>query len=74
MYEAAAFLQPKVIDSIGAGDSFNAGFIDARMRNLDMQASLTFACRVAGVKCGQPGFAGLAQRLEAGAGMDITNE
>ncbi len=45
-----------VIDTLGAGDTFNAGIISACMDGLDTEASLALACRLAGKKCGQSGF------------------
>lgn len=49
----------KVIDTIGAGDTFNAGMIDARLRGARFGQALQFACSLAGNKCGQSGFRGL---------------
>jgi len=46
----------QVVDTIGAGDTFHAGFIDARVNGCDIQHSLRRACRLAGIKCGQYGF------------------
>ena len=45
-----------VVDTLGAGDTFNAGIISACMDGLDAEASLALACRLAGKKCGQSGF------------------
>ncbi|OGT18917.1 MAG: ketohexokinase [Gammaproteobacteria bacterium RBG_16_57_12] len=49
----------QLIDTIGAGDTFNAGFISARLAGKPVREALQFACYIAGVKCGQRGFAGL---------------
>lgn len=54
-----AYAPAQVIDTLGAGDTFNAGFIDARLRGADLGASLEAANRLAGRKCGQHGFEGL---------------
>lgn len=61
-HHAPACRQPCIIDSIGAGDSFNAGFIHARLHTHDLPRSLALGCRIAGLKCSQMGFAGLAPR------------
>jgi len=53
----------QVMDSIGAGDTFNAGYIDQRCRGVPPQQALAFACRLAGRKCAQQGFAGLAEKV-----------
>jgi len=51
----------KLVDTLGAGDTFNAGVIQARLNNLSWDKSLDFANRLAGKKCGQIGFEHLAQ-------------
>ena len=56
IYHSPAFEPDTVIDTVGAGDTFNAGFIDAQCRGLGLEASLIHACRLAGKKCGQIGF------------------
>jgi ketohexokinase len=45
-----------VVDTIGAGDTFNAGFIHASLNHLSLPDRLRFANALAGKKCGQPGF------------------
>ena len=53
------------MDTIGAGDTFNAAVIDALLRGESLGASLAYACRLAGAKCGQPGFDGLNRNSKA---------
>lgn len=54
-----AFPPEKLLDTLGAGDTFNAGIIQARLGNLAWNESLEFANRLAGKKCGQIGFENL---------------
>jgi ketohexokinase len=53
----------RVVDSLGAGDTFNAGLIDGLVHTGDLAAALARANRLAGLKCSQQGFEGLAARL-----------
>ncbi len=51
-----AFPPPRIVDTLGAGDAFNAGLIDARLKGLGMKEALREGCRLAGQKCGHNGL------------------
>ncbi len=46
----------QIVDTVGAGDTFIAGYIDTRVRGLDIATALEQGCQLAGKKCGQTGF------------------
>jgi len=56
-----ALAPSRVIDTLGAGDTFNAAVIHGCLVGLDTASLLRQACALAGKKCGQTGFAGLAR-------------
>lgn len=55
-YLHEAVVPEVVVDTLGAGDTFNAGIISACMDGLDAEAGLALACQLAGKKCSQSGF------------------
>jgi len=59
IFENAAYTPEHVIDTLGAGDTFNAAVISGYLEGLDIGDTLERACNLAGRKCGQYGFAGL---------------
>lgn len=54
-----AFPPPRVVDTLGAGDTFNASVIYSLSKGNSMQEALRFGCQVAGKKCGLQGFDGI---------------
>lgn len=52
-------------DTLGAGDVLNAGVIDGLIRGLLPRDAVTRAVRLAGIKCGLVGLAGLADAARA---------
>ncbi|KAJ5093106.1 pfkB family kinase [Penicillium angulare] len=56
----------RVVDPIGAGDTFNAGMLYAlscRDQEWDLRTKVRFANRIAGMKVSQEGFSGLDRAL-----------
>ena len=53
------FPPAKVVDTLAAGDSFNAGTIHALSSGKTLQEALVFGCKVAGVKVGMRGLTGI---------------
>ena len=60
IFSCPAFSPPGgVVDTLGAGDTFNAAVIGALAAGLPLSRSVSLACRLAGIKVGFRGFAGL---------------
>ncbi|MBI3773156.1 MAG: ketohexokinase [Gammaproteobacteria bacterium] len=55
-HHSPAFPPPRLVDTLGAGDTFNAGMIDALIDDQNLEAALTHACTLAGHKCGIEGL------------------
>ncbi len=56
IYTSPAFPPPTVIDTLGAGDVFNAAVIDGILQKRPVEQVLVDACRLAGRKCGMQGL------------------
>ncbi|NXD87716.1 KHK Ketohexokinase, partial [Halcyon senegalensis] len=54
-----AFPPETLVDTLGAGDTFNAAVIFALSAGKSLQDALTFGCQIAGRKCGIQGFNGI---------------
>ncbi|NXH97941.1 KHK Ketohexokinase, partial [Pachycephala philippinensis] len=54
-----AFPPEALVDTLGAGDTFNAAVIFALTEGRTLQDALTFGCQIAGRKCGIQGFDGI---------------
>jgi ketohexokinase len=61
-YHAGAVAPPRLVDTLGAGDTFNAGIIAARLAGAGLDEALARACALAGSKCAMVGFEGLGER------------
>ena len=55
----------RVVDTLGAGDTLNAGMIDGLLRGLEPLGALTWAVALAGIKCGRSGLEGLGEAAQA---------
>jgi ketohexokinase len=51
-----AFLPSRTIDTLGAGDVFNAGMIHKLLQGNSLTVALNEASNLAGKKCGQYGL------------------
>lgn len=54
-----AFPPDTIVDTLGAGDTFNASVISALSKGQSMREALTYGCRIAGKKCGVQGYDGI---------------
>lgn len=57
VHHAPAIAIAQAVDTLGAGDTFNAGMLDALARALPLERALADACVLAGRKCEVQGFA-----------------
>lgn len=51
-----AYPPDRLVDTLGAGDTFNAGLIGAMANNIGLTLAIEAGCRLAGKKCGISGF------------------
>ncbi|XP_051249807.1 ketohexokinase isoform X2 [Dicentrarchus labrax] len=58
-----AFPPETVVDTLGAGDTFNAAVIYTLSNGGSLQDALTFGCRVAGRKCGFHGYDSISKKF-----------
>lgn len=65
VHHAPAYRPPAVVDTLGAGDVFNAAVIDGLHAGLGLDDLLARANRLAGHKCACPGVEGLAASARA---------
>ncbi|KAK1901422.1 Ketohexokinase [Dissostichus eleginoides] len=56
-----AFPPETLVDTLGAGDTFNSAVIYTLSNGGSLQDALTFGCSVAGRKCGFHGYDGIAE-------------
>jgi len=56
LFYSPSFPPSQIIDTLGAGDTFNAGIIHSLLNQQNELNTLTFACQLAGYKCGRQGL------------------
>ncbi len=56
IFYSSAYVPEQVVDTLGAGDTFNAALIDGLANNIELSLALAKACELAGRKCGQLGL------------------
>ncbi|SEP96424.1 ketohexokinase [Ectothiorhodospira magna] len=64
LFHAPAWHPPRVVDTLGAGDVYNAGLIHALAMGSTVPEALSMATQLAGYKVGRQGLDGLDTALE----------
>ncbi|CAL4149398.1 unnamed protein product [Meganyctiphanes norvegica] len=64
LVSSPAFPPEKVVDTLGAGDTFNGATIFALNKGHNLKDAITFGCRVAGAKVGQRGWGTLKDTIK----------
>jgi ketohexokinase len=64
VFHVPAFPPPKLVNTVGAGDTFNASVVHQLVSGKPLKDAVTFACKVAGVKCGLDGYEDLRAELD----------
>jgi ketohexokinase len=62
LYQVPAYPIDTIVDTIAAGDVFNAALIDGLVRGMPSESLLHYANRCAGYKCSMHGITGLIER------------
>jgi len=61
VYSSSSYPPQKVVDTIGAGDTFIATVVGCMVKKYHLFTAVNLACQVAGVKVGIQGFEGVAK-------------
>lgn len=64
LYHSKAYQVENCIDTLAAGDTFNAGLIHAMLMELKPQQQIEWACKLAGIKCAHQGLILPAKEIE----------
>jgi len=56
IYNSSAYEPKKIVDTLAAGDTFNAALIHAVLLKLEPQQIINYACKLAGLKCAIKGL------------------
>lgn len=63
LVHADAFPPESLVDTLGAGDTFNSAVIYTLSNGGSLKDAVTFGCRVAGAKCGFHGYDAIAEKF-----------